>query len=64
MDWKNWKIPLVGDYMFTPMGITKVTHVTQYTWSGYCYVNIPFWEGGNWNVFRVLNKEEIEKHVK
>ncbi len=64
IEMKAWVKPKVGDYMFTPSGITKVTHVTEYGWSGYKYGNIPFWEGGNWRVFRVLNEDEIKQHIK
>ena len=51
-----WQKPKVGDYMSTPIGVSKVTHVTEYTWSGHMYGNIPFWEGSNWRVFKVIPK--------
>lgn len=63
-----WKKPKVGDKMKTPIGIMTVTYVDECRWSGNGigfdgkptgFGNIPFWESGNWRVFKV-----IESHTK
>jgi len=55
-EWNDWVIPKTGDKMQTPSGVVIVGEVTSCRWSSECksYGNIPFWEGGNWRVFKVI----------
>lgn len=56
----EWVKPKVGNKIQTPAGICIVTMVSDYRWSGrnpdtsIGYVNVPFYEGNNWKIFKVL----------
>lgn len=58
-----WKKPKAGDMMNTPTGVVIVASVTEYSWTSDQvrgrpgYGNVPFWEGGNWRIFHVIDPD-------